>query len=351
VNAIHWGGGTPSMLGPDTLIALTDRLAGAFNCAPAEHAIELDPRHVTVELADGLAELGITRASLGVQDVNPLVQVAIGRLQPLAMIEAAVARVRGAGIHNLNFDLIYGLPLQTAESIRKTCAHVVSMEPDRIACFGYAHLPRLKANQRRIDESKLPSQDERIEQADAMAEALVAAGYERIGIDHFAKPGDSLACAAASGRLHRNFQGYTSDRAETLIGLGASAIGRLPAGYVQNAVATGEYERRMRTRGLATAKGRALTADDRVRGFAIERLMCDLRFPATELDQRFGPAAAPVLAEARAIVASDSEGLVTAEDDAGGFRVTEKGRIFVRSIAACFDAYLGQGQARHSAGV
>ena len=333
VSRLHWGGGTPSILGPDGLRSVVTVLRRVFPFkAGFEHAIELDPRHVTVELTNELAELGITRASLGVQDVNPLVQAAIGRLQPLAVIEAAVARVRGAGIHNLNFDLIYGLPLQTTESIRKTCAHVVSMEPDRIACFGYAHLPRLKANQRRIDESKLPSQDERIEQADAMAEALVAAGYERIGIDHFAKPGDSLARAAASGRLHRNFQGYTDDASCVLLGLGASSISTFAGGFVQNISDVPRYVRAIAAGTLASARGCRLDQNDRLRSRVIERLMCDfavdLAAVAPEADFR----------EELAMLASmQRDGLVAI--DGTKLTVMQCGRAVVRVIAAAFDTY------------
>ncbi len=333
VSRLHWGGGTPSILGPDRLRSVVMVLRRVFPFkAGFEHAIELDPRHVTVELADGLSELGITRASLGVQDVNPLVQAAIGRLQPLAVIEAAVARVRGAGIHNLNFDLIYGLPLQTTESIRKTCAHVVSMAPDRIACFGYAHLPRLKANQRRIDESKLPSQDQRIEQADAMAEALVAAGYERIGIDHFAKPGDSLARAAAAGRLHRNFQGYTDDASRVLLGLGASSISTFTDGFVQNISDVPRYVGAISAGTLASARGCRLDENDRLRGRVIERLMCDFA-----VDLAAVAPGADFSEELAMLAPMRQDGLVTI--DGAKLTMTQGGRAVVRVIAAVFDTY------------
>jgi len=333
VARLHWGGGTPSILGPDGLRSVLTVLRRAFPFKPGfEHAIELDPRHVTKELADGLAELGITRASLGVQDVNPLVQAAIGRLQPLAMIESAVARVRAAGIGSLNFDLIYGLPLQTTESIRKTCAHVVAMEPDRIACFGYAHLPRLKANQRRIDETKLPSQDQRIEQADAMAEALVAAGYQRIGIDHFAKPGDELARAATSGRLHRNFQGYTDDASCVLLGLGASSISTFADGFVQNVSDVPRYVRAITSGALASARGCRIDENDRLRGLVIERLMCDFAvdLAAVAPDTDFSEELAMLAPMRRDRLVAIDGNKVT---------MTEDGRAVVRVVAAVFDTY------------
>ena len=203
---LHWGGGTPSILGADGLGSVMQVLRSHFVFENGyEHAIELDPRYVTPLLAASLKELGVSRASLGVQDVNPLVQVAIGRWQPMQDVEAAVLRLRANGIHNLNFDLIYGLPLQTIASLRKTCEIVAMLSPDRIACYGYAHMPRLKANQRRIDESTLPGVEERINQAAAIAEEFQRHGFLKIGIDHFARPDDALTRAAMSGRLHRNF--------------------------------------------------------------------------------------------------------------------------------------------------
>ena len=333
VSRLHWGGGTPSILGPDGLQSVVTVLRRVFPFkAGFEHAIELDPRHVTAELADGLAELGITRASLGVQDVNPLVQAAIGRWQPMYGVEAAVARLRGAGIKRLNFDLIYGLPLQTTESIRKTCAHVVAMAPDRIACFGYAHLPRLKANQRRIDESNLPSQDQRIEQADAMAEALVAAGYERIGIDHFARPGDSLARAAASGRLHRNFQGYTDDASGVLLGLGASSISTFADGFVQNVSDVPRYVSIIAAGTLASARGCRLDENDRLRSRVIERLMCDFAVDLAAVAPE-----ADFSEELAMLAPMRRDGLVAI--DGTKLTMTQDGRAVVRVIAAVFDTY------------
>jgi len=345
VARLHWGGGTPSILGTDGLRSVITVLRRAFPLKPGfEHAIELDPRHVTAELADGLAELGITRASLGVQDVNPLVQAAIGRLQPLAMIETAVARVRGAGIRNLNFDLIYGLPLQTTESIRKTCAHVVAMAPDRIACFGYAHLPRMKANQRRIDESKLPSQDQRIEQAEAMAESLVSAGYRQIGIDHFARPDDALARAAGSGRLHRNFQGYTDDGSRVLLGLGASSISTFTDGFVQNISDVPRYVGAISSGSLASARGCRIDDDDRTRGRVIERLMCDFAVDLAAIAPE-----ANFSEELAMLAQMQRDGLVAI--DGTTLAVTDDGRAVVRVIAAVFDTYRAAQPAQFSKAV
>ena len=333
VARLHWGGGTPSILGLDGLRSVIAALRRrfTFDCG-IEHAIELDPRHVTPELASGLAELGIGRASLGVQDLDPLVQAAIGRIQPITVVAAAVERLRRAGIANLNFDLMYGLPLQTIESIRKTCAIVAEMAPDRIAAFGYAHLPRLKANQRRIDASKMPSQDQRIDQAEFIAEELTHFGYARIGIDHFAKPHEVLVAAAAAGGLHRNFQGYTDDDRPVLLGFGASSISTFANGFVQNISDVPSYMRIIEGGSLASARGCRLDAEDILRGQIIERLMCDFEVdlgaiaPHGDFSDEFamlGPMIRDGLAEIRG----------------SKLIVTDAGRSVVRVIAAAFDTY------------
>jgi oxygen-independent coproporphyrinogen-3 oxidase len=345
VARLHWGGGTPSILGTGGLQSVLAVLRDRFSFERGfEHAIELDPRYVTRESANGLAALGITRVSLGVQDLNPLVQAAIGRLQPPAMVEAAVDRLRTAGIRNLSFDLMYGLPMQTVESVRKTCASVAAMSPDRIACFGYAHLPRLKANQRRIDEARLPSQDRRIDQADAIAEELVRGGYSKIGIDHFAKPGDALAEAVASGRLHRNFQGYTDDDCKILLGFGASSISAFAEGFVQNIADVPRYIRAVEAGSLASARGCLLSREDRLRARIIERLMCDF---AVDLG-----AMAPncdFAQELSMLCPMQTEGLVTIRGNK--VVVTEAGRSVVRVIAATFDTYRRSQAAQFSTAV
>jgi oxygen-independent coproporphyrinogen III oxidase len=330
---LHWGGGTPSILGVNGLKSVFATLRRNFSFDGGyEHAIELDPRHVTAELANGLADLGITRASLGIQDVNPLVQAAIGRFQPMVVIEAAVERLRGSGISNLSFDLMYGLPLQTLESIRRTCASVVALSPNRIACFGYAHLPRLKANQRRIDEAQLPSLDQRMDQAELMAEELARHGYVKIGIDHFARPGDALAVAAASGKLHRNFQGYTDDDRKVLLGFGASSISTLPHGFIQNIADAPTYVRAIEVGSLASVRGCQLEVEDRLRAAIIERLMCDF-----EVDLDAIAPHADFNEEFTLLAPMQWDGLV--EIKGRKLIVTEAGRAVVRVVAAAFDRY------------
>jgi oxygen-independent coproporphyrinogen-3 oxidase len=342
---LHWGGGTPSILGADGLASVMKVLRERFIFEPGfEHAIELDPRYVTASLAEGLKALAITRASLGVQDVNPLVQAAIGRWQPMLDVEAAVTRLRAAGVHNLNFDLIYGLPLQTVASLRKTCEIVAGLSPDRIACYGYAHMPSLKANQRRIDESTLPDVEERIDQAGIIAEEFLRHGFLKIGIDHFARPGDALARAAMSGRLHRNFQGYTDDARETLIGLGASSISRFRDGYVQNISDVPSYVRAISAGGLAPSRGCRLDAAEKQRARTIESLMCQFQadLDVTAPDTAF-------VEEFLLLQPLVRDGLVRI--DGSMVTATEAGRSVIRVIAAVFDPHTRVDAARFSKAV
>jgi oxygen-independent coproporphyrinogen-3 oxidase len=342
---LHWGGGTPSILGIDGLASVMGALRDRFQFETGfEHAIELDPRYVTALLAAGLNELGVNRVSLGVQDVNPLVQAAIGRWQPMRDVEAAVQGLRAAGIANLNFDLIYGLPLQTTASLRKTCESVAMLSPDRIACFGYAHMPQLKANQRRIDETTLPGAEQRIDQAAVIDEEFQRHGFIKIGIDHFARPDDALARAAAAGRLHRNFQGYTDDGREILIGLGASSISRFRDGYVQNVSDVPSYVRAMASGRLAAVRGCHLDAAERQRARTIESLMCrfevDLDVTAPDLE---------LIEELSLLRPLAADGLVRV--DGRVVTVTETGRQVVRVIAAAFDPHARTKAARFSKAV
>lgn len=344
---MHWGGGSPSILLPDDIRRLADAIHSRFRRDPAaEFAVEVDPRFFDAERVAAFAEAGVNRVSVGVQDFDPAVQKAINRTQTVEMTRSVVEMFRAAGVRSVNIDLVYGLPYQTRQSVERTIDEVLALAPDRIALFGYAHLPSKLKHQRLIPDDSLPGITERFAQANRAANRLVAAGYVRIGLDHFARPEDALA----RGPVHRNFQGYTTDAADALIGFGASAIGKLPQGYVQNTLVTPDYQRRVLAGDLATTRGRALSDEDRARGLVIERLMCDLRFPAAELKAQFPEQAHSLFEEAEALLESDMDGLIMS-DKADIFRVTEKGRLFLRSICACFDAYLGEGEARHSVGV
>ncbi len=342
---LHWGGGSPDILSPAHIERLGAALQACFAFEPGvEFAVEIDPRLMTEQKAASFRRIGVDRISLGVQDFDEEVQEAIGRIQSFETTRKAVELFRERGVNSVNIDLVYGLPSQTEASLARTLDRVLALSPDRIALFGYAHLPHRMKNQRRIDEAALPGPIQRFAQSRAAARALVAAGYVELGIDHFAKPQDSLA----TGKLKRNFQGYTSDACETLIGIGASSIGRLPQGYVQNAPSVGAYAALVEAQGLATARGWALNEDDVMRAFVIERLMCDFAFSAEALTARFGVAAAGLLAEAATILAEDQEGFI--ESTPAGFRLTARGKPFVRHICARFDAHFrgSGGAARHS---
>lgn len=344
---MHWGGGSPSILLPDDIRRLAHAINSRFQRDPAaEFAVEVDPRFFDAERVAAFAEAGVNRVSVGVQDFDPAVQKAINRTQTVEMTRSVVEMFRSAGVRSVNIDLVYGLPYQTRQSVDRTLDEVLALAPDRIALFGYAHLPSRLKHQRLIPNESLPDIRDRFAQANRAANRLVAAGYVRIGLDHFARPEDALA----RGPVHRNFQGYTTDAADALIGFGASAIGKLPQGYVQNSPITPDYQRRVLAGDLATVRGRALTDEDRARSLVIERLMCDLRFPAAELKAQFPGEAQSLIEEAEALLESDMDGLV-APHAADVFHITEKGRLFLRSICACFDAYLGEGEVKHSVGV
>ncbi len=247
ISHLHWGGGTPTALQPADLARVMEAVRKRFEIdRNAELAIESDPRTLTAEMTHLIGALGFTRASFGVQEFNPEVQRAINRVQPPEMVERAVDGLRHAGVSALNFDLIYGLPFQTGPSLVATVSAAAAMSPDRLALFGYAHVPWMAKNQRMIPEHALPGPAERAEQAALAAETLTSCGFDAIGIDHFAQPQDELAVAAREGRMRRNFQGYTTDRADTLIGLGATAIGTTPFGHVQNLSETRAWARAVR---------------------------------------------------------------------------------------------------------
>lgn len=350
VSALHLGGGSPTLLKPDDLLSLKRTLVRHFDIvSDAEISVEIDPGDMDENKLDALATFGLTRASLGVQDFNPAVQAAINRPQSFADTEFVVDGLRERGVGSINIDLLYGLPLQTTAMLLETIAQVLSLAPGRLALFGYAHVPWVKKHQNMIAAETLPDTILRFEQAKLAGEALVAAGYVRIGLDHFVRPDDTMAIAAAEGQVRRNFQGYTVDPADALIGFGASAIGKLPQGYVQNTVATGLYQSLADMEGTAVAKGFELSDEDAVRAAVIEGLMCDLSLSYAELESAFGEAAHPVISQAHQIAKDDWGGIV--HDDEGTFRITENGRPFVRSIAAAFDAYLCHGLAKHSSGV
>ncbi len=342
VSHVHWGGGTPTVLPPDCLTSLMDDIRSHFTLLPdAEIAIEIDPTSLTPERLEALARMGVNRASLGVQDFDQTVQDAIGRQQSFEETQACAQALRGIGITSLNLDLIYGLPHQTEESLERTARLAISLRADRVAVFGYAHVPWMKKHQSLIPESSLPGAQARFAQAKVVRRVLEReGGYIPVGLDHFARPGDAMADAALAKNLHRSFQGYTTDAAQVLIGLGASAIGSMPQGYVQNASSVPAYTAAIAKDHLAASRGVALSADDRLRRAVIESIMCELEVDLLAQAGAFGADPAPLLADAQALAGFQADGLVTW--DGTRIEVTEAGRPFVRNVAALFDSYLKQ---------
>ena len=338
VVAVHFGGGSPNAVPAEDFIALTDLLRDRFDCAERlEIAAELDPRTLDRAYCDALAAAGVTRVSLGAQTFALHIQKKINRVQPYAMVAGAVADLRAAGIAAVNLDLMYGLPGQTADDLTETLELALDLAPDRIAMFGYAHMPRLLPRQRMIDDALLPDAAARFGQSTLAHDVLTAAGYAAIGFDHFAKATDSLAIAAAEGRLRRNFQGFTDEPGEAIIGLGASSISQYPGLLVQNEKHVGRYRLRAANGGLAGARGIVRSADDRLRGDIIERLLCDGSVDLSDVARAHGACLGPLhgaLGGLRELVAHD---LVRVQ----GWRVTvrDEGRAYARLAAAAFDSY------------
>jgi oxygen-independent coproporphyrinogen-3 oxidase len=347
---LHFGGGSPSILKPAEIGEFLATVRRLFDTGENfEFAVEIDPRDIDAEAIRAWADGGATRASIGVQDFDPRVQAAINRLQSFEQTAACVAHLREAGIAGINIDLIYGLPHQTAATARATAEQVAVLRPNRVAIFGYAHVPWMKPHQRLIPEAALPAAAARLAQAEVAAAALAAAGYVRVGLDHFALPEDNMARAANAGRLARNFQGYTTDAAPALIGLGASSIGTLPQGYVQNEIDVRRYAAAIAAGQFATARGIAISPEDRARRAIIERLMCDLEADVAEAAANENLPAADFAAEFARLSGAAADGLV--ELAPPRIRITELGRPFLRTVCAAFDSYLPANKARHSRAV
>ena len=349
VGALHFGGGSPTMLRPDGFLDLMELLREAFDMAPdAQISVEIDPRDMDAARLEALAKAGVNRASLGIQDFDPRVQKAINRDQDFELTRDVTEGLRARGIAAINFDLVYGLPYQTADGVEATVRQALQLRPDRIALFGYAHVPWFKKHQTMIPDEALPGRAERIAQATRAAAAIVAEGYVAIGIDHFALPTDGLVRAMAAGTLRRNFQGYTDDSCRTLVGLGVSSVSSYAEGFAQNTTAMPDYRKAVEMGQLPIAKGIETTPDDQLRSWVIERLMCDFGFSRSDATARFGIAARAVFAEA-ALIAAERGGLLVDSGDA--FIVPAPARPYVRAIAARFDTYLARGTARHSSTV
>jgi oxygen-independent coproporphyrinogen III oxidase len=336
---IHLGGGSPSLLRSEELDRLKHEIDQAFALAPqAEISVEIDPSDCRADTIQTLADFGMNRASIGVQDFDTAVQQAINRPQSFELTRDVVDELRRAGVGSINIDALYGLPLQTAERLQSTIGKVLSLAPDRIALFGYAHVPSLKPHQRLIAEDQLPGKTERLSHAQAASRQICEAGYMPIGMDHFAVPSDGLAKTAQAGRLRRNFQGYTDDSCAVLIGLGASSISSFEGGYIQNGTATGRYTAAVTAGIFPHDRGFVLSEQDQSRAWIIERLMCDYRFSRTDLLERFGMGAASLWLEAQTAAYSALSDMASIRGEV--FLVHDESRPFIRHIASAFDVYL-----------
>ncbi|NBB97612.1 MAG: oxygen-independent coproporphyrinogen III oxidase [Alphaproteobacteria bacterium] len=337
LSRLHWGGGTPTMLPAAEMRAIA---ALVFDIAPmadgGEFSVEIDPNEIDDARLDALAQAGMTRASIGVQDFDAEIQAVIGRDQSFEITKAAADGLRARGIESLNADILYGLPHQTPKRIADSVQKLLTLNPDRVALYGYAHVPWMARRQQMIPSDTLPRPEERLELFDTARRLFMWDGYDEIGIDHFARPHDSMAKAAKAGTLRRNFQGYTDDLAPALIGLGASSISRFPQGYAQNAPATAAWKKAVQAGEFATARGHVFTPEDMWRGRAIEALMCDFRVSARELIDEYGAPADTV--EALFDMACQKyRHFVERDGDALG--IPPMGRALTRMVATVFDAY------------
>ncbi|HEU5080050.1 MAG TPA: oxygen-independent coproporphyrinogen III oxidase [Opitutaceae bacterium] len=346
---VHLGGGTPTFLSPEELLRLGRGLRSRFNFAPhVEFSVEIDPRHLTPDQVQVFREIGCTRASLGIQDFNTAVQIAVHRYQPKEMTETAVARLREAGFKSINFDLIYGLPQQTPESFVRTVGEALVMQPDRLALFSYAHLPRLKPAQRIFDRRYvLPSASEKLSMMVGAVQRIASEGYACIGMDHFAKVDDELAVAQRRGDMHRNFQGYTTCGGATLYGFGMSAISSSEYSYRQNTRDLARYRELIRAGQLPTERACLLGVEDRLRWKLIQKIMCGQRLDFAELSLELGVNVrehfAPELASLNDLA---DDGLIEVTDDS--LVITAFGRLLVRAIAVRFDLYYNDAAASYS---
>jgi oxygen-independent coproporphyrinogen-3 oxidase len=331
VSQLHLGGGTPTFLPPAVLASLLDGLAARLplRADGYEGSVEVDPRATTAEHLQVLRQHGLSRISLGVQDIDHEVLRLVNRPQPLEITAGLCALARAAGFESINFDLIYGLPGQTPDSTRRLAEAVVGLRPDRLAVYSFARVPWIKPAQRKFTDEQVPAGAAKRRLYEILRERLLAAGYFEIGLDHFALPGDALAVAAAAGRLHRNFMGYTDRRTTALLGLGVSAISETPSCFLQNEKVITVYERRVGEGEIPALRGHVLSEDDRRRAGAIRSLMTTGRAPLTADDR---------LAAASKLADLIGDGIV--EIEANELRVTAEGKPFIRNVAAFFDTYL-----------
>ena len=334
---LHWGGGTPTMIPADAMRDLARAVFAVTPLAPgAEFSVEIDPNEIDDARLDALADSGLNRVSIGVQDFDPEIQAIIGRDQSYEITRAAVEAVRARDVKSLNADILYGLPNQTRQRVSDSVQKLLSLSPDRVALYGYAHVPWMARRQQMIPSDTLPRPEERLALFETAQRLFEWDGYVDIGIDHFARAGDGLAIAARNGTLRRNFQGYTDDKSEVLVGLGTSSISRFPQGYAQMNAATSGWGKSVQAGAFATVRGHAFAGEDRLRARIIEALMCDFAVKTDELVRDFGVTRAemgalfaPVAAKFGEFVSQTAEGLA----------IPVAGRPLTRMIATHFDEY------------
>lgn len=348
LSRLHWGGGTPTLLSAPLIQGLAEAV---FAVAPmadgGEFSVEIDPNEVDDARLDALAAAGMNRASIGVQDFDPLIQKTIGREQSYALTRDVAEKIRARGITSLNADILYGLPHQTGPRIADSVQKLLTLSPDRVALYGYAHVPWMSRRQQMIPTDTMPTPEERLSLFETARQLFLWDGYVEVGIDHFAKPEDGMAKALKAGTLRRNFQGYTEDTAPVLIGMGASSISRFPQGYAQNASTTAEHTKAIRAGAFSTHRGHRFGGEDKLRGRIIEALMCDFRVSRAELLAGYDTTAARVDTLFRVARAAFGD-MVQVTDD--GFVIPERARPLTRMIARAFDAY-DSAKAKHSAAI
>lgn len=345
---MHWGGGTPSYLMPDEIRALGEKLMSDFSASgDAEISVEIDPRLLTREHVKAFRETGFNRASLGVQDFDERVQLAIGRIQTYEKTRQSIEWLREFGFQSVNLDLIYGLPNQNAAGFARTLGKVVSLNPDRLAVFNFAFVPQVKRHQRGIDPGLLPSRAEKIEILGTAISMLADAGYVMIGMDHFSRPEDELAAAQRKGRLHRNFQGYTTHEDCDVIAFGSTGISTLERAYAQNMKTLAGYYRSVGRGELPVERGIVLSDDDVIRRYAINELMCNLRLSISELEEKFGIVFADYFSDIRERLSSLVEDRLV-EVSGEAITILPSGRFFLRNAAMAFDARYGAASAAYS---
>jgi oxygen-independent coproporphyrinogen-3 oxidase len=348
LSRLHWGGGTPTLLSADMMTELAGEVFDIAPMAPGgEFSVEIDPNEISEDRVAALATAGMNRASIGVQDFDPEIQKVIGRIQSYEVTKDAADMIRAQGINSLNADILYGLPFQTDKKITESVEKLLTLKPDRVALYGYAHVPWMAKRQQLIPTDALPEPTDRLGLFETASRLFLAHDYAEIGIDHFALKTDGLATAQKAGKLRRNFQGYTDDTSLALIGLGASSISRFPQGYAQHASGTSGYTSQVRDGKFATNRGHAFTGDDLLRARMIEALMCDFKINTAEMLENFDVTREQIETLYRE-AADKFEGIPEITEE--GFSVPGEIAPLMRMIARSFDAY-DLSKAGHSSAV